>query len=270
MPVSAADVQFVRELLQRRAAIQVDETKEYLIEMRLEQLARDVGIASIPDLVRQARGQKTIETRIVEAMTTHETSFFRDLHPFNLLKKEVLPQLMAARQTTRSLTIWSAACSSGQEAYSLSMLILENFPELTRWPVRIIGTDISEQIVAKAREGKFRQLDVNRGLPATLLVKYFEKVGAEWQLKPVVRSLVDFRQMNLLETWNMPRPDIVFMRNVLIYFDQNTKKNILVKLRGLLPKDGALFLGAAETVTTIDDKWDRFANENATYYRVRP
>jgi chemotaxis protein methyltransferase CheR len=271
MPVSAGDAAFVRELLQRRAAIQIDDTKEYLIEMRLEQLARDVGVEGIPDLVRQARaGTKNLDTRIVEAMTTHETSFFRDLHPFNLLKKEVLPALLTAREKTRSLTIWSAACSSGQEAYSISMLILEAFPDLAKWPIRIIGTDISEQIVARAREGKFRQMDVNRGLPATLLVKYFDKVGAEWQIKPIVRSLVDFRPMNLLGAWALPRPDVVFMRNVLIYFDQVSKRNILVKLRSMLPADGALFLGAAESATTIDEPWNRFYKDNAAYYRVRP
>jgi len=271
MPVSLtqADAAFVRALVHRRAAIHLDESKNYLLEMRLDQLARDIGYTSVGELIGQARsGKASLDTKIVEAITTHETSFLRDLKPFDILRKHVLPAIMAARARTRMLTIWSAACSTGQEPYSIAMLVLEHLPALETWPLRIIATDLSEAVLERAREGKFRQLEVNRGLPASYLVRHFERAGADWQVKAQVRKLVEFRQLNLLDSWGSLRPDIVFMRNVLIYFDGATKKAILQRVRQVLAPDGALFLGAAETTFGVDDAWERVNLEQSAYFRV--
>ena len=184
MEVTPQDAQFVRDLVFRQAAIRLDSEKDYFIEMRLAQLAGTCGAATIAELVESARrGVTGADVRIVEALATHETYFFRDVHPFEALKKELIPRLMAARQSSRQLTIWCAACSSGQEPYSLALLIREHFAELAQWKVRIIATDMSEQILAKARGGSFTQMEVNRGLPAMYLPRYFERNGLNWQVK---------------------------------------------------------------------------------------
>lgn len=265
-----SDAAFVRDLVKRRAAVVLDESKDYLIELRLGQVVRETGASSISELVTQARqpgSEKAI--KIVEALVTHETFFFRDLYPFEILRKHVLPDLVTARSRTRSLTIWSAACSSGQEPYSIAMLLLEHFPEAAKW-VRIVATDISEAILSRAREAKFRPMEVNRGLPSSHLVKYFERAGVDWKLKSVVRDMVEFRPLNLLDmgTFSL-RPDVIFMRNVLIYFDAATKREILRRARAMLAPDGAFVLGSAETTLNIDEEWERVAIENSAYYRIR-
>jgi chemotaxis protein methyltransferase CheR len=269
-PLGIADVQFVRDLVYRRAAIWLDETKDYLIESRLQQLAIDIHVQNVTELVRQARGgQPGIETKIVEAITTHETFFFRDTLPFDMLRTVLLPMLVAARQTSRSLYIWSAACSTGQEPYSIAMILADCFPEVARWPARILATDISEQILTRARTGRFGQGEVNRGLPPSYLVRFFDQVGTDWQLKPEIRKMVDFEQQNLCGPWRVPmRPDIVFLRNVLIYFDVPTKTGILRRVRETIAPDGALILGGSETTLNLDDKWERVPTGSATYYRV--
>jgi len=268
MSVSAADAAFVRELVHRRAAILLDQSKDYLIESRLETLARERGLSGIDELVGQARkGDRAIDVKIVEAITTHETSFFRDLHPFDALRTTVLPRLIAARRSGNPITIWSAACSWGQEPYSLAMLMMESFPGLA---FKIVATDISEQALSRAREARFTQLEVNRGLPAPMLVKYFDRAGAHWVLQPRIRALVDFRQLNLIEPWSMyPRPDVVFIRNVLIYFDMPTKRLILDRIRSVIMPDGALFLGGAESTLNVADGWDVITANRATYHQVR-
>jgi chemotaxis protein methyltransferase CheR len=272
MPVSASDNAFVREVVLRRSAIVLDHSKDYLIESRLDQLVRDGGATSIGELISRARsGDEAVNVKIVEAITTHETSFFRDLHPFDALRRHLLPRLIDQRQQARALTIWSAACSSGQEAFSIAMMLLEHFPALATWSVRIIGTDISHQVLARAREGRFAQFDVNRGLPVTLLMKYFERSGTHWVIKPGVKQLVEFRHLNLIEGWTLAaRPDIIFLRNVLIYFDVDTKRRILARLREVIPRDGVLFLGTAETTVNVADDWEAVVADKATYYRVRP
>ena len=268
--INQNDADYVRDLLRRRAAIDLDASKLYLLEQRLGQLVREQGFESVEQLLQQSRsGVSKVDTQIVEAMTTHETLFFRDVHPFEALRRHVLPALVSARERTRMLTIWSAACSSGQEPYSIAMSLLEHFPALGQWPVRIVATDISEKVLARARSARFQQLEVNRGLPASMLIKYFDRVGMEWELKPQVRQLVEFRKLNLLDPWLGLRPDVVFMRNVLIYFDVAAKRSILTRIRQALAPDGALFLGSAETTLNIDDGWERVSADKASYYKVR-
>jgi chemotaxis protein methyltransferase CheR len=269
--VSAGEAAFVRDLVYKRSAIVLEESKRYLIEARLEPLAQEQGFASIDALVHAAKlGEPALQTRVVEALTTNETSFYRDLSPFDCLRKVVLPQLMAARVAKRELTIWCAASSTGQEPYSIAMLIAEHLPELLTWPVRILATDLSEPILARAREGKYRQLEINRGLPATHLLRYFDRVGTEWQLKPELRGRVEFSKLNLIDAWKIvPRPDVVFIRNVLIYFDNARKRSILERVRAQLAPDGALFLGSTETTMDVDDCWERVAFERTAFYRVR-
>jgi chemotaxis protein methyltransferase CheR len=210
-----------------------------------------------------------LQRKIVEAMTTNETSFFRDFHPFEALRKSILPELITKRASSRELNFWSAACSSGQEPYSLALLLQENFPSLTGWSVRIIATELSAEMLVRAREGRYSQLEVNRGLPASLLVKYFQQHGSDWQIREDVRRKVEFQFLNLADPWPLlPPMDVVLMRNVLIYFGLDTKKKILGRVRQLLKLDGFLFLGGAETTFNLDDTFERAQFDRTICYRV--
>jgi chemotaxis protein methyltransferase CheR len=272
MILSVPEFNYVRRLVLDQSAIVLEEDKGYLVESRLLPLARREGFASINLLVQklQAEPVNNLHHRAVEAMTTNETTFFRDLHPFEALKKTVLPDLITRRAGERALTIWCAASSSGQEPYSLAMLIRENFPQLLNWNTRILATDLSTDILMRAREGRYSQLEVNRGLPASLLVKYFEKRGCDWYVRDDIRNMVDYQIVNLANAWPpLPPMDIVMIRNVLIYFGIETKKAILGRVRRLLKPDGYLFLGAAETTFSIDDTFERVTFERATCYRMR-
>jgi chemotaxis protein methyltransferase CheR len=267
--LSDADVVFLRDLVQKRSAIVLDDTKDYLLETRLEKLARDLNYPGIAALVADARRDAgTVTRQLIEAMTTHETLFFRDVRPFEALKREILPPLLAARQTTRQLTIWSAACSTGQEIFSVAMMMRENFPDTVGWPVKLYATDISGTVIERAMSGRFMQLEVNRGLPATMLVKYFDRDGVDWKVKEDIRKMVRFEQLNLLHAWPLDlRPDVVLLRNVLIYFNQQTKKEILSRVRQVLRPDGALVLGSAETTHGIDEGWERAPGSVTPWYR---
>jgi chemotaxis protein methyltransferase CheR len=269
--VTPQDAQFVRDLVLRLAAIKLDSEKDYFIQMRLAQLAENRGVATISELVDGARrGVAGADTRIVEALATHETYFFRDLHPFEALRKDVLPQLINARQAMRQLTIWCAACSSGQEPYSLALMLREHFTQLSQWKIRIIATDMSDQILGKAREATFTQMEVNRGLPAAYLPRYFERSGLNWKLRDEIRTMIEFKRLNLIDSWYVaPTPDVVMLRNVLIYFDLPTKKRILDRVRQQVAPDGVLFLGAAETTLNVAEGWSRVADGKQTYYKVK-
>lgn len=261
---------FVREVLVHDSAIVLDKSKDYLIHARLEPIAHEIGLGSIHELVEAVRRDSQIRARVVEALTTNETFFFRDLWPFECLRKDILPALLKARAASRKLCIWSCACSTGQEPYSIAMVLLEHFPEAVSWPVKIWATDISEQVLARARSGRFSQLEVNRGLPVAFLLKYFDRDGADWVIKPAVRSMVTFTQMNLAAEWKLPSTfDVVFLRNVLIYFDQKTRRNILERLRRNISLDGALLMGAAESTLHVDEQWERVASGQSGYFRVR-
>ncbi len=208
--------------------------------------------------------------KAVDAMTTNETSFFRDVHPFMTLRKHILPEIIARKETEKTLNIWCAAASSGQEPYTIAMILKEYFPALADWSVSILATDISEEMLARCRKGVFSKLEVNRGLPAPLLIKYFQQNGADWQIKDVLKDVIDFRPLNLIAPWPLiPRMDIVFIRNVLIYFDVKTKQDILTNIRKNMDPEGYLFLGGAETTRNIDAEFHRLRLDKSTCYTLR-
>lgn len=274
MPLRPEHFAFVSQMVRADAAIVLEAGKEYLVESRLLPLARQEGHATLDDFV--AAAMKTpagspVRYRIVDALTTNETLFFRDFHPFEALRTEILPKLAAARAATRRITIWSAAASTGQEAYSIAMLIREHFPQLAGWNVRILGTDLSTTTLDAARAGTYSQLEVSRGLPATYLVKYFAKVDSRWVIKDDLKKMVEFRPMNLIAPWPALGPfDLVFIRNVLIYFDTATKQQILKKIRALLPPDGMMFLGTAETTINLDPDWAPVAVGRTMTFQSKP
>jgi chemotaxis protein methyltransferase CheR len=270
MPTLAApDFDYIAQLVHRRSAIVLEPGKEYLAESRLESVAREHGLASVTELVQHMRsGSLVVDDAVVDAMTTNETSFFRDAHPFNALRDSVLPELIAARRVARSITIWCGATSSGQEPYSLAMLIREHFPELSSWQVKIIATDISPSMLERTRQGRYSQLEVNRGLPAPMLVKYFTRDGMHWVVTDDLKRMVSAQFLNLNERWPvMPPFDLVLLRNVLIYFDVPTKQEILAKVRQQLRPDGLLLLGGAETTMNLDANFERIPHGRSTWYR---
>jgi chemotaxis protein methyltransferase CheR len=270
MTISEADFGYVRDLVRRRSAIVIEPGKEYLVESRLSGVARQEGFRSLERLVAELKATPAggLHRKVIDAMTTNETTFFRDLHPFEGLRLEILPELIAARAGERRLSIWCAACSTGQEPFSIAMLIREHFPMLAGWSVRILATDISQDVLARARLGRFSQLEVNRGLPASSLVKHFRKEGSEWQIAETILQMVEFRELNLIDDWpGLPAMDLVLMRNVLIYFDVPTKREILGRVRRVLRPDGRLFLGGAETTMNLDDAYQRVSAGKAACYR---
>jgi chemotaxis protein methyltransferase CheR len=221
--------------------------------MRLSKLLRNQGMTQLEELVQHLRNRKNpaLERAIAEAMTINETSFFRDSRPFELLRTVLLPKLIEARRHTRALRFWSAACSTGQEAYSLAMLVREHFPLLSEWNIRIEGTDISGEVVERAQVGCYHRIEMNRGLPARFIVRYFDHMGEEWVVKQEVRKMCNFRQANLCGpvfpfSRSDDRFDVIFLRNVMLYFSQETRRALLEKIHRVLTPDGILFLGSSE------------------------
>jgi chemotaxis protein methyltransferase CheR len=252
------EVHYVRRLVLEHSAIALNAEKGYLVEARLTPLARSLGMASASELVARLRSSPDgeLHRRAVDAMATHETSFFRDRKPFDVLREHVLPPLLARRAERRRLDVWSAGCSTGQEPYSIAMLLCEHFPELADWHVSILATDLSAVALDQASTGRFAQLEVNRGLPAQLLLKYFAKEGPDWVARPDLRARVAFRRLNLIEPWGrFPRFDLVFLRNVLIYFDEAAKRSVLARIADVLAPDGTLFLGSAETTLNAEARF---------------
>lgn len=256
--ISSDSIKYLRDFVYRRSAIVVEADKDYLLESRLTPVARQNAFATIDEMVKSVRGEEQgpLASKVVEAMTTNETSFFRDVHPFEALKNNVLPEICAARASAKTLRIWCAAASTGQEPYTIAMVLRESIPNIDSWNVQIIATDINRTVLDRARSGMYKQLEVNRGLPAAMLVKYFDRVGADWQIKAELRRMVTFQELNLLDRWPIfAQPDIVFIRNVLIYFDVPTKRKILGRIRELMRPDGYLFLGGAESTLNVDDAY---------------
>jgi chemotaxis protein methyltransferase CheR len=255
--LSPADFDFLRDLVRQKSAIVLEDGKEYLVQSRLAPILRAEQIGSLSELVGALRNRRPgLEGKVIDAMTTNETSFFRDIHPFEALRTTIIPEMMERNRSSRQLNFWCAAASSGQEPYSLCMMMRDAFPELGGWQLRFLATDISPSVLDKAKSGRYSQLEVNRGLPAQYLVKYFERSGADWVIKPEIRNMVEFRLANLNEPLPLTSPlDIVFIRNVLIYFERDTKKKILQQIRKNLKPNGVLMLGSSETTFNIDEGW---------------
>ncbi len=260
--------------LRARSGIALEPGKEYLVEARLTALAVRLGLPGAGEVLRRLREHPTadLELRVVEALTTNETSFFRDWRPFEALRTRLLPEAIERRGADHQLHVWSAACSSGQEAYSLGMLLAEHFPAVsarTGWKVRLHCTDLSTEMVSRTRAGRFTQLEVNRGLPAPLLVKHFQQEGDVWVVKEPLRELIQAQVMNLTAPWPpLPPMDLVLMRNVLIYFDVATRAAVLERVRKVLRPGGALFLGSAETTAGVHDGFRKDEASGAVFFRA--
>ncbi len=262
---------YLRDLIVKEVGIVLDEGKDYLIESRLGPIARREGLTNIDGLATALKAGKSAELKrsVMDAMTTNETTFLRDVAPFEVLEQSVLPKLIEARRSKRKLRIWYAASSYGQEPYSVSMILHDRFPELRTWQIEQLGTDICRNALARARAGRYSQLEVNRGLPAKLLVNHFKKDGQDWQLSDTIRNMVKFEELNLINPWPpLGTFDIVFIRNVLIYFDIEAKRQIFGRIHNLLAPDGYLFLGAAESTLNIDDRFVRSENGKGGCFRL--
>jgi chemotaxis protein methyltransferase CheR len=268
--IYSENYRFLQEHVYSQSGIVLEGDKHYLFESRLAPIVRQLGLGSINDLCALLRATREIEVgrQVVEAMTTNETYFFRDPGHYDAIRSVLLPKLKEERRDYRRLRFWSAAASTGQEAYSLAMLLLQE--GLSDWNIQILGTDFSAPVVERARSGKYQQIEVNRGLPTALLVKHFRRSGVDWQLSEPVRRLASFETIDLRQSMRALGPfDLVFCRNVMIYFDAETKKNILRQLHGTLFRGGWLMLGGAETAFGVEDLFDRETVGSAIVYVAR-
>jgi chemotaxis protein methyltransferase CheR len=273
MGCSDSDYAYLRQLVLTQSANLIDPSRNALFETRLQPIAARAGASTLEDFVSILRVDRTpqLHRAVAEAMTINETSFFRDGKPFDLLREKVLPELMERNSATRRLRVWSAANSTGQEAYSVAMLIAEHFPELAEWDVKIVGTDISAQVIEYARRGRYRRLEVNRGLPARLLVKYMVRHDDEWEVVPELRRMCDFRYANLCAPLpELPVFDLVLLRNVLLYFPQQDRSCVFSDVYKQMAPGGYLLLGSAEQAEDSTNLFQvEFAKE-CYYYRPQP
>lgn len=267
MTLAARDVEFLRSLVARISGNQLDSLHNYLFESRLQRLIRAQGYSSVTDLVAALRAAKAspLERSVAEAMTINETSFFREPASFDLLRDSLLPDLIR-RRGSRTLRFWSAACSSGQEAWSLAMLLCEHFPQLASWTIDVLGTDLSASMIARAATGRYSSAEVDRGLPGRFH-KYLLRSGDLWEISPAVRALCRFQRRNLCTAPALPEPcDVIFLRNVLLYFPAATRDRVLMAVHRSLAPDGVLFLGATEQLPNSSG-WKPVLTPNAVWYR---
>jgi len=271
-PLTRLDFEYVRSLVRRESAIVLDDSKTYLVVSRLLPVARNHGFETVGALISnlQASPHGDLHTLAVEAIATTETSFFRDLHPFIALQDEILPELIQKRsQSSRTLSIWSAGCSSGQEPHSIAMILRDRFANLAGWNLQLNASDLSSQMVKRASLGTYSQLEVNRGLPARYLVRFFDQIEDRWVLNEDLRRMFRYFQQNLTREWtSLPAIDVLLLRNVLIYFDVATRRKLLRQVRRLLRPDGYLLLGSAETTLNLDELFDRVRVGKAVFYQV--
>ena len=266
------DLQFLRDLVYRSTGVVIDEHKSYLVVTRLHGLLQEEEFGSVGELVGSLRRSPTgrLKERFIESMVTTETSFFRDPRTFEVLAGEVLPDLVSRRRGQCRLNIWSAACAAGQEAYSLAILLREQVKLTSEWTVSLIASDFSDRVVERARSGLFTHFEVNRGMPTPYLIRHFDESGLKFQVKEPLRNSIRFFRLNLTEAWpEVPTQDLILLRNVLIYFDLDTRRRILGKIRRLLRPDGYLLLGSAETTVGIDPGFEPFFRAGTVFFRPR-
>ena len=266
------DFDFLAKLLKDRSGLVLSKDKSYLLESRLMPVARKRGYKGLEELVAQLRRRdEALAADVTDAMTTNESFFFRDSKPFDQFRDVVLPNLLKTRATKKSFRIWCAAASSGQEPYSLAMILKENAAKLAGWRTEIIGTDLSREILQKARTGLYSQFEVQRGLPIQLLVKYFKKRDDQWEIDPAIRAMVQYKEWNLLQDLKaLGTFDVVYCRNVLIYFDQPTKGVVLDNISKQMTDDGVLYLGGAETVLGISERFKPITGQRGVYAVNKP
>ncbi|MFQ5533695.1 MAG: CheR family methyltransferase [Sphingomonadales bacterium] len=265
------DFELISGMLKERSGLALSQDKVYLVESRLTPLARKRGFGCLDELVREIRTRRDerLLRDVTEAMTTNESFFFRDAAPFDLFRDVVIPELLRTRDKSRKLRVWCAAASTGQEPYSLAMILREMQHKLQGRRIEIIGTDLSAEVLQKARVGLYSQFEVQRGLPIQMMIKYFSQVGEMWQIDSSLRAMVRFEELNLLKDFSrLGKFDVIYCRNVLIYFDHETKARVLDRIRKMMPGDGVLFLGAAETVLGVCDKFKPVAGQRGLYAPV--
>ena len=270
---TAPDYGYLRQVVFSRSQNVLDPARDYLFDVRLAHLVRDHGMGHLEGLVRYLRLRKdaALEAAVAEAMTINETSFFRDHRPFELLRTDLLPRLIESRRATRTLRFWSAACSTGQEALSLAMVLREHFPQLARWDIRIECTDLCSEALERARAGRYHRIEMNRGLPARYLGRYFDHLGEEWAARPVIHELCRFRRANLCAS-SLPFSsgfDLIFLRNVMLYFTPETRQHLLSAMHRLLAPDGFLFLGSSEQLANTP-LWMPVLAGGTCHYRPMP
>jgi len=272
---SSSAIAFLKQLVHRASAIVLSGDKDYLITTRLAPLLADEGLPSFEALVEKlgshGPGTTRLKQRVVDAMTTNETSFFRDGHPFETLRHTILPTLAAHPPANKTLSIWSAACSTGQEIYSIAIVLQSVAQRFSGWKVNLIATDISSHVVDRAKEGRYSDLEVRRGMPSADLKRWFRQEGTEWHVRDELKRDMTFRTLNLIETWPaFPAFDVVFLRNVLIYFDVETKKKILNRVAATMRDGGVLFLGGVESTLNLSDRFAEVQLGRSTCFRRLP
>lgn len=271
--MTSQDFDYVRALVREHSAIVLGNDKAHLVETRLHGLLRQTGNSSIHLLIQELRHKPfgELHRQVVEAMTTNETFFFRDQWPFAVLAQQVLPELVSVRAVDREVTLWSAACAAGQEPYSLAMVMDRSPMQAFNWRIRILGTDLSQQMVDRTRTGRYSRTEIERGLAPDLRERYFSQEGEEWVAREAIRSMVETRVLNLAQPWPpLPKMDVIFLRNVLIYFDVETRRRIVDQVRRQLHPHGVLFLGSTENILGLDDSFERVADGKHVHYRLRP
>lgn len=276
LAVSREEMSVWSRYIHEICGVVLDESKSYLLQTRLGELVREAGVASLSELYFKAKADlsQALRRKIIDAITTNETSFFRDQAPFDLLRHKIVPELIDRRRRpgSRSVTlrIWSAACSTGQEAYSTGVVLKELLGDLTQHDIRIVGTDISDKAVARASYGHFSRLELDRGMAPDKVDRYFMPVGDKWKIRDEIRALASFRTMNLLQPFSFPVPfDIVFCRNVAIYFNEPDKKRLFQGIAKNLAKDGALIIGATESITGLCPEYEPKRHVRSVYYQLK-
>jgi chemotaxis protein methyltransferase CheR len=266
------DFDYLRELVRDQSGVVLEPHKDYLATLYLKSIVAQSGFSSLATFVDHLKKSLLgpLHVQAIEALVINETSFFRDRYPFEALESSVLPALIQSRSTQRTINIWCAACSTGQEPYSIAILIREAFPELSTWKIRIIASDFSHHVLDRAKQGQYTKLEVDRGVTAKLRDRYFQQTGKSWQIIDEIRQMIEFRQLNLIHSWDsLPQMDIIFLRNVLIYFDVETKRSILNKVKNYLHTDGYLFLGGGETTFHLDSRFEAIQDKTSLYHRLR-